>query len=144
MATGVYPELKCRTSFQEVKAEILQLSLHREFSSEHTLDIFICKTSLLEPSDLSSKLFPLVIAMWENKGGEELKDFYSFDNNGLCLSHGYSRRKNGLILVKEKHDTNISRLVEYGELIKGLIGEYQVPFYLSADTTFNSLRNNTL
>jgi len=82
--------------------------------------------------------------MWERKGDERLNDFYSFDNNGVCLSHGYSRMKNGQRVVDEQHDTDISRLIEYGEVIKDLIGDYPIPAQLAMHTTVIDLRQNTL
>ena len=133
-----------KTSFQEGRAGILRLDAHKEFSTEHTLDLVIAKTTLYENCNISSKLLPLVVAMWERKGDERLNDFYSFDNNGVCLSHGYSRMENGQRIVNEQHDTDISRLVEYGEVIKDLIGDYPIPAQLTMHTTVIDLRQNTL
>lgn len=82
--------------------------------------------------------------MWEKKEDEGLTDFYSFDNNGVCLSHGYSRTKNGQIVVNEEHDTDINRLVEHGEAIKEMIGDYPIPVPLLTHRTVMGLRSNSL
>ena len=133
-----------KTYFQEGRAGILRLDAHKEFSPDHTLDLVVAKTTLYEDCNISSKLLPLVVATWERKGDERLNDFYSFDNNGVCLSHGFSRMKNGQRVVNEQHDTDISRLVEYGEVIKDLIGDYPIPAQLAMHTTVIDLRQNTL
>ncbi|MDO8528489.1 MAG: hypothetical protein Q7S06_01195 [Nanoarchaeota archaeon] len=135
---------RTKVSFQEGRAGILQLDAHKEFSPNHTLDLLICKTTLYEGCTISSKLLPLVVAMWERKEDERLNDFYSFDNNGVCLSHGYSRIKNGKRVVNEQHDIDISRLVEYGEIIKELIRDYPFISQLAGDRTVMDLRENTL
>ncbi|MBR9706225.1 hypothetical protein GOV14_04270 [Candidatus Pacearchaeota archaeon] len=132
------------TIYQEGKAGILQLSAHKNFSLTHTLDLKICKTTFYEICNVSSKIFPLVVAMWEKKAEERLTDFYSFDNNGICLSHGYSRWENGSSVINEAHDTDIGRLVEHGEVIKELIYDYPVPMQLGIHTTFIDLANNSL
>lgn len=133
-----------KTSFQEYRTGILKLDAHKEFSPDHALDLLVCKTIIYEGCNISSKLLPLVVAMWEKKGDERLNDFYCFDNNGICLSHGYSRMKNGQRVVNEQHDTDISRLVEYGEVIKGLFGDYPIPVQLAMHTTMIDLTNNVL
>ncbi len=133
-----------RVSFYEGRAGLLQLEAHKEFSPEHTLDLRICKTTLYDDCFISSKLLPLVVAMWEKKEIEGFSDFYSFDNNGVCLSHGYSRLKNRERVVDEQHDKDISRLIEYGAIIKELISDYPLPVQLAIHTTIIDLRENTL
>jgi len=133
-----------KTSFQEGKAGILQLKAHKQFSPEHTLDLLVCKTTLYEDCNISSKLLPLVVAMWERKGNERFNDFYSFDNNGVCLSHSYKRWKDRKLTADEEHDTDLSRLVEYGGVIKEMIGDYPIPAHLAMHTTVIDLRNNCL
>ncbi len=133
-----------RTTFKEGRAGIQQLASVKRFSPTHELTLEIYKTTLYEGCSLSSKLLPLVVGMWEKKGDESLVDFYSFDNNGVCLSHGYSRKKGEKRTVDEEHDTNISRLIEHGENIKEMIGDYLVPVPLLTHPTVMVLRSNSL
>jgi len=133
-----------RTTFQEGRAGFLQLDAHKEFSPDHTLHLGVFKTTFYEGCSVSSKLIPLVVGLWEKKGDERLKDFYSFDNNGVCLSHGYSRWEGGKTVVNEQHDTDISRLVEHGRVIGEMIGDYPIPVPLVIHTTVIDLRNNCL
>ncbi|MBS3082236.1 hypothetical protein J4416_04910 [Candidatus Pacearchaeota archaeon] len=132
------------TIFKEGRAGILQLEAKRIFSPDHIFNLLIAKTMLYEGCDLSSKLLPLFVGMWDDKKNERRNDFYSFDNNGICLSHGYSITRNGERIVDEAHDTKVDRLVEYGRVIKELIGEYPLPAQLSTHTTVNDLMNNSL
>jgi len=133
-----------KTTLKDGKAVIWQLDSHKDFSPNHTLDVLVCKTSLRGGCEFSSKLLPLVVAMWEKKEDERLNDFYSFDNNGVCLSHGYSRWKDGQCVVNEQHDTDVSRLVEYGEVIKEMFEGYPIPVPLAGHTTVIDLMNNCL
>lgn len=133
-----------RTNFKEGRAGIQQLSSVKRFSPKHELTLEIYKTTLYEGCELSSKLLPVVVGMWEAKEDEWLTDFYSFDNNGICLSHGYSRKKGDKRVVDEEHDTDISRLVEHGENIKEMIGDYPIPIPLLTHPTVMDLRINNL
>ncbi|MBS3083284.1 hypothetical protein J4423_00600 [Candidatus Pacearchaeota archaeon] len=105
----------CKTSFKEGRAGIQQLTAEKVFSPDHSFNLLIAKTTLYEGCDLSSKLLPLVVAMRERKRGEGRNDFYSFDNHGICLSHGYSIAKDGKLVVDEAHDTDVGRLIERGD-----------------------------
>ncbi|MBU3957625.1 MAG: hypothetical protein KKB25_00955 [Nanoarchaeota archaeon] len=133
-----------RTNFKEGKAGILQLFSEKRFSSDHILNLDIYKTTLYEGCELSSKLLPLVVGIWEKKENEILTDFYSFDNNGICLSHGYSRKKGEKRIIDEEHDTDISRLIEHGEDIKEMIGDYPIPVPLLTHPIVMDLRINNL
>ena len=129
---------------EEGKAGIIQLRAHKDFSSSHTLDFMMYKTTLYDGCKLSSKVLPLVIQLWERKEGERLTDIYSFDDNAICLSHGFNRYKNGKIIVDEQHDTDISRLVEHGATIAEMLHDYPgVPFALTIHPTMGDVRYNS-
>ena len=133
-----------KTTFQEGKAGIQQLNASKQFSPNHTLNLAIYKVTLYEGCALSSKLLPLVIAMHERKEDESLSDFYSFDNNGICLSHGYSRYKDKKAVVEEQHDTDISRLIEHGKTIEEMIRDYPLPTPILTHITVMDLTCNSL
>lgn len=133
------------TTLQEGEAKVIQLKSTKQFSPKHSLDLLILKTTIFRGCEFSSKLLPLVVRMIEDKSEEKLTDVYSFDNNGTCLSHGYSRYRDGKAVVDEQHDTDISRLIEHGKSIKEMIGEYYpIPTPLVIHTTFLDLRENCL
>ncbi|MEK6895317.1 MAG: hypothetical protein AABX48_02245 [Nanoarchaeota archaeon] len=136
--------LNTRTSYKEGNAKILQLRAEKEFSPDHRLVLAVYKTSLYEGCLLSSKLLPLVVAMWENKVKDRYNDFYSFDNNGVCLSHGYSWFENGKYTANEQHDNDISRLLKHGANIREMIENYPVGVPLAIHTTVIDLMNNML
>ena len=133
-----------RATLREGQAKLYQLKVSREISRDHSLDLLICKTSLYGGSLISSKLLPLVVAMWEEKGDERYHDFYSFDNNGVCLSHGYSRWKGDEKVVDEEHDTDIGRLIDNGRVIEEMMRRYSLPAKLAMHTTVIDLKNNVL
>jgi len=132
------------TKYNEIKAVVQQIESTKKISDDHELYLSIFKPSLRESTNISSKTIPLVIAMSEEKANELFTDFYSFDDNGLCLSHGYSRVKDGKLVVDGAHDTDISRLIEHGENIKEMIGDYPIPLPLLTRTTVMDLRVNCL
>ncbi len=82
--------------------------------------------------------------MWEKDGNNSSTDFYSFDNNGLCLCHGYSRTRNGKRIVDKEQDTDIGKLIEYGEIIQEMIGEYPIPQEFATIPAMIDLRRNCL
>lgn len=125
-------------------AEILQLKSHKDFSEDHYLKLEIYKTKLSPDCGACLLLFPLIVGMWEKDGNNSSTDFYSFDRNGLCLSHGYSRTKDGERIVNEEHDTDISKLIEYGEIIQEMIGEYPTPAELGTHNVVIDLMKNCL
>jgi len=156
------------TEFKRGEAEILQLYSRKVFDPEHALDILILKTSLRRGNEFSSKLLPLVVRLTEEKPDEYNFDVYSFDTHGNCLahtgssvlrnrntkletelgseailrSHGYSVR--GDDWVREEFDTDVTRLVAYGETIKEMIGGYPVNPILGTHSTVIGLMYNTL
>jgi len=133
-----------KTTLKVGDAEIFQLTSKKEFSNNHTLEVDIYKTSLGKDCSLSSKLLPLVVAMWEENKENQLNDFYSFDNNGVLLSHGCKRWENKILTVDEKHDKNLRRLIQHGETIKEMIGDFPLPFQLTIHPTILDLRENKL
>ncbi len=126
------------------KAKIFQFRSKKKFSLEHTLTLGINKISLGEDCMGSSKIYPVVVQMWETKGDEKFFDIYSFDHKANCLAHSYNRMKAGKIIVHEAHDNDISRLVEHGETIMELIGDCPMYGCLLADSTVIDLRNNEI
>lgn len=141
--TWVNPE-GVKTDFVEGGAGLLQLSSRKEFSPDHILDLLICKTAIYEDCAISSRVLPLVVVMNEGIGTKKFFDAYSFDNKGVCLSHGYSRWEDGWKIVDEEHDTDVSRLKERGEDIRKMIEGYPVPFPLATHRTVMDLRDNCL
>lgn len=135
---------KSQVSYSQSDARILQVRAHHDFSSGHTLDLVIAKTSPGVDTYLSPKLFPLVVAMWETTPDLRRKDFYSFDNGGICLSHGYSETNGNQIIFDEEHDLDVGRLIEHGKVISQLIGNYNIPMPLLTHTTVMDLRANQL
>jgi len=134
----------CATRLEEGRAGIIQLSARKVYSSEHSLDLLFCKTTLYEGCFVSSKLLSLVVGMWERDGNKKFQDIYSFDNNGICLCHSYSRWENGEGVELEQHNTDVGRLIENGAVIQELIGEYPMSNRLALHTTMIDLRNNCL
>ena len=132
------------TNLYQGDAKLLQLVSKKVFSPEHTLDLGIYRHQFFEGCRPSSKLFPLIVALWETDGQKRLNDFYSFDNNGVLLSHGYSRWENGKSTMAEQHDLSLDRLVEHGSAIAEMVGEYPIPAALAIHTTVIDLRNNML
>ena len=133
-----------KVTLEEGRAGIIQLKAHKDFSPSHTLDFMVYKTTLYEGCRLSSKVLPLVIQLWEQKENERLTDVYSFDDNGICLSHGYNRDKDGKIIVDEQHDIDISRLVEHGATISEMLCDYPgVPVPLTIHPTMADARHNS-
>ena len=130
--------------YQEGGAKIYQLKSQKQFNEEHSLTLLILKTSLNEGCEFSSKLLPLVVWLREDKRDEKFIDIYSFDNNQVCLSHGYSRYEDGKEIAEEKHDLDISRLKEHGETIKEMLKEYLLPVPLGRDLTVANLKKNCL
>ena len=116
-----------RVNFKEGDAKILQFIIDQDISSEESFEFHAYKTSLREGCILSSKVLPLIMQMWETKGDKRFYDVYSFDNNGLCLSHGYSRYENGEKIADEEHDQDTKRLVEKTGLIHQLAGDFPLP-----------------
>ncbi|MBI4116835.1 hypothetical protein HY449_03770 [Candidatus Pacearchaeota archaeon] len=141
---GIFEAPGKKATLEEYDAGTINLDARTQFSPEHALYLGIYKVTLREPSQLSSKLFPLVVRLQEKKLGEHLFDVYSFDNNGICLSHGYSRYKCKEILVNEQHDLDVSRLVEHGRAIEDMISHFSIPFQLTVHPTFCDLRSNSL
>lgn len=131
-------------NLREGEAKLWQLKAAKAYSDQHTLHLGIYKFSLISDCFESSKLFPLVVALRERDGQQRTNDFYSFDNNGILLSHGYSRWEGNRILVNEQHDLSLERLVEKGELIAEMIGYYPVPMPLAIHTTVIDLKHNCL
>jgi hypothetical protein len=132
------------TEYKENSSKIQQIRSEKQISPDHFFKIHLYATELRDKRDLDSKFFPLIVATWEKKGDKRLEDIYSFDNNGVCLSHGYSRYEGERKLVDEKHDNSLRRLRENGELIKDMIGGYPIPFPMCFHTTVISLRENSL
>ena len=85
-----------------------------------------------------------MVTLREHIGDKKFNDFYSFDNNERCLSHGYSRWEGNKQTVDEKHDTDISRLLEHGATIKEMIGEYPADARFITNGTVISLMGNLL
>lgn len=133
-----------KTIFEEGKAGILQLFSKKEFSEDHTLAIHIYKVTLYEGCNCSSKIFPLVVGLWEQEDDMRYTDFYSFDNNGVLLSHGFFSSEKGRRIIDEQHDLSLDRLVEHGETIKEMIGDYPLAAQLAMHPTLSDLRGNLL
>ncbi len=114
-----------KTVYAEQRHAILRsFSFTKTFSPNHSLQADIY--GIYNVGELAStKLFPIIIAMWETRDDEYLTDFYSFDHKGICLSHGYSRVKNGKPAVSEQHDTDTSRLVEHKKTFREAIKKEQ-------------------
>lgn len=123
---------------EQPDVKLMILRIRKEYHPKHILKADIYQLANTG-RHTSSKLFPLVIAMWEEKDSGYLTDFYSFDNNGVCLSHGYSRVKNDKVIVDEEHDTDISRLLEHKETFKEAIKHTSIPPRLSTATTVMNL-----
>jgi len=132
------------TTFVEGDTKLLQLRSRRVYSPDHSLYLGVYKTHLIGDCNESSKIFPLVVALREIDGQDRFLDFYSFDNNGILLSHGFSRVKAGQRIVNEQHDLSLERLIEKGPEISEMIGEYPLPAPLAVHTTVIDLRNNCL
>ena len=134
------------TDVKTGEAKIYQFTSKKEFSPDHTLNLAIYRTSLREGCELSSKLLPIVVAMWEQKGNYRLTDFYSFDHNAILLSHGYSRWNGDEKRwdAHEEHDTSLDRLIEHGESIREMIGEYSIDATLAMTNVVIDLREGTL
>jgi hypothetical protein len=129
----------------EGDAKILQLESIKTFSEEHTLNLAIYKISLGVDCELSSKILPLVVKLSEKKGKDRFTDFYSFDNNGILLCHGYysydgEKKKHS----PEAHDLSLDRLIEHGETIRGMIRHVPIYAQMSMHNTVNELRENAL
>lgn len=135
---------RVETLFYQGDAKLLQLVSKKFFSRDHILSLEIYKYQLFEGCRTSSKLFPLVVALWERDGQKRLNDFYSFDNNGILLSHGYSRWENEKPIVSEQHDLSLERLVEHGATISEMILEYPIPAALAMHKTVIDLQHNML
>ena len=136
--------LGVETNLYEGDSKLLQLVSRKVFSPKHTLDLGIYRHQFFKGCNPSSKLFPLIMALWETDDKKRFNDFYSFDNNGVLLSHGYSRWENGKPSVVEQHDFSLDRLLEHGSVITEMIGEYPIPAALASHTTIIDLRNNIL
>ena len=134
------------TEVGEGKAGVISLDATRKISRDHTLRLGIYRTTLYNGCLVSSKLLPLVVAMWErnNRIRTVWNDFYSFDHNGVLLSHGYSMWREGQKTVNEKHDLSLERLMGNGEHIQYMIGEVPLPAQLAMHFTVTDLRQNTL
>jgi hypothetical protein len=136
-------ESGCHTSYREGETGILELQANKIFSQGHGLRLHISKiTSHRE--GISSKLLPLIVAMWEKKGDSQFNDFYSFDSHGDCLSHGYSRSEMGKAIVDEEHDRDVARLIEHGKTIQELIGDYPTEGRFETNPTVIDLKENML
>lgn len=108
--------------YEESGATIQQVRMRKVFSENHELFVQVLKTSLGPSCEhISSKTLPLIVRMIERDGEKRFFDMYSIDNNGVCLSHGYSRYENGKASTEEEHDTDTSRLKKHGKTIKEMI-----------------------
>jgi len=126
------------------EAEVIKLSASKEFSSEHTLHLDIYGIKLDKGCELiNPKFIPFIVLMQEINRSRRLVDFYSFDNNGFCLCHSYSRFENGKKIEGGRHDNDISRLKENGKAIEEMIGDYDIPQSL-LNMTVAELRTNSL
>lgn len=134
----------CKTIFQEGKAGILQVRANKKFSPTHSFELLISQITLYESCLPSSKTLPVVIQTWEEIDNEKFIDIYSFDRNGICLSHGYSRYVGGKRTVDEEHDTDITRLIKNKGVIGELIRDYPVDSRLLMNTTYLDLAEGCL
>lgn len=126
--------------YREGEATIQQIHFDKIFSEGHSLYFQVLKTSLGHScKDISSKTLPLVVKMIEQEGDKRFFDMYSIDNNGVCLSHGYSRYENGKAIVEEEHDTDISRLRKHGKTIREMMLKVPRGAAISMDGGFGRL-----
>lgn len=126
--------------YEEGEATIQQVRMRRIFSEKHDLYVQILKTSLGPSCEhISSKTLPLVVRMIEKDGEKRFFDIYSIDNNGVCLSHGYSRYENGKVVVEEEHDTDFSGLKKHGRTIRDMLLEVERGSAMSMDGGFRRL-----
>ena len=132
------------TTWEKGFAEILQLRSRKDFSEAHYLKLEIYKTKLSPDCSARSALFPLIVGMWEKDGEDGSTDFYYLDNDGLCLCHEYSRTKDEEVIVDKEQDTDIGKLIEYGEIIQEMIGEYPIPQEFATIPAMIDLRRNCL
>lgn len=126
--------------YEESGATIQQVRMRKVFSENHELFVQVLKTSLGYPSKyISSKTLPLVVMMIERNSTKKFFDIYSIDNNGVCLSHGYSRYENGKVVVEEEHDTDFSGLKKHGRTIRDMLLEIERGSAMSMDGGFRRL-----
>jgi hypothetical protein len=135
-----------KTEYREGDSRVLQLQSKKELGDSHYLWFGIYKVSLRQGCELSSKILPLVVQMNEHDGvrKDRWNDIYSFDNNGVLLSHGFSRMENGVWVADEQHDLDVSRLILHKDNIRQMIGDYPTPIPLITHTTVIDLMNGTL
>jgi hypothetical protein len=125
-------------------AEIQQMLAAKTFWEKGSFSLGIYMVSLKPNcSHLSSKVFPVIVKMDERKGEELLTDIYSFDHNGVLLSHGYSTSRKGEMVVDEEHDLSLERLVQNGKIIQEMIRNLPLPFPLTSTPIMGALRNNS-
>jgi hypothetical protein len=137
------PQRGFKIELREGRAGIVVLEAAKELypdnPGQHKLFIGIYKTTLYGGCKVSSKIFPLVVTGRESRQKQFQGHIYSFDNNGILLSHGF-RSEEG----EEKHDFSLDWLVENGEAIKQMIADCPMPIPFAIHTTVTDLRSNTL
>ena len=134
--------------YEENKAGILQLSAEKKFES-YSLRLGLYRTHLYPGATLSHKILPVVVTLMEKKGHSRSSHIYSFDHNGILLSHGYSVYENDECIVDEAHDMSLDKLIEHGKEIEEMAGNVVVPvsFLMSkviADIIYNKIDERNL
>ncbi len=136
-------------------AEVQNFKARKVISPNHSLELLVAVTSLRGEGNVSSKLLPVIVGMWEDKKVQDnenperyvpvkFTDFYSFDHNGILLSHGYSRIVDGKTTVDEAHDLSVSRLHENREYIREMLGKYPLPLQLTIAHAVSCLRDGCI